>query len=226
MISHILRSEFILNKKVLLMFLVMVVALAVIYPLLLDASPKVVLGASAVYLSFFPASALARQSKFKADVVICSLPVTRNKLVIGKYLFTALLFCGGLVLISCILLALPGRQYALADVLSANRVVNFLFAVGAASALLIPLILRFGFTGILIFVLGLNVLTVILFVLTYLKLIGNLLDFFFRGLPAAVASLRNAMGAPWYHLLVLLATCLLWGASMVISQKIYARKEL
>jgi len=177
MIGHILRSEFILNKKILLFFLVMVIGLTIIYPLLLGSPPGVVFGITAVYLSFLPASILARQSKFKADAVMCALPVTRNKLVIGKYVFTVILFCIGVLLLVIILIILPGRQYSLSDIINADRLVNIFFAVGAVSGVLIPLILRFGYTGILVFVLGLNILTVMLFVLTYLKKIGNMLDF-------------------------------------------------
>ena len=204
----------------------MMLAITIIYPLLFDAPPKVVLSITAIYLSFLPASILARQSKFKADSTMCILPVTRNTLILGKYIFTAMLFAVGIILFVLIFLALPGQQYSFNDIINADRFVNVVLAVCSVSAVLIPLILRFGYTGILVFVLGLNILTVIMFVLTYLKLIRDMLNFIFEDFPSAIVAFRNIVGAPGYHLLVLCAAGLLWAASLKISQKIYAGKEL
>ena len=226
MISHILYSEFVLNKKTLYFFFAMVIAIAVIYPLLFDVPPGVTLTISAIYLSFLPVSFLAKQSKFKADATMCVLPVTRNMLVLGKYVFTMILFLIGLALFVLIFLVLPGSKFSLADGIDAYKLVNVAFAVGVVSSVLIPLIIRFGYMGVLGFILGANILTVVIFLLTYLKLINNALSFIIEGVPSAFNSFRDTLGTPGYHLLMLCATALIWCGSLKLSQALYTRKEL
>ena len=224
MIWKIVRSEIILNRRVMLFNLALAVAMAAAYALLLDGAGAVVASASIAVPA--QAALLVRSSKFHADATECALPVSRNQLVAGKLLTVALLMavCALLVLSTALLVPHPG--FTNAELLRPDRLATLLLLVTLVSSALVPLILRFGFLGVLLLVLALNVALVILLVLTAAGVIGDALRFMFRDLPAAVAAFRTAAGFPRFHLGCLAAAAVLCFGSLELSQLIYRRKEL
>ena len=220
----LIKSEFILNKKTLLTNGLMFSAMIIIYPLII---PEVgtVFAMMGILLGMYPAILLARQSKFKADDTICTLPITRRQLILGKYAFMGLSIIVGFLFFMILLLILPYIQFAKSELFNADILVNVLFAVSLICGLLTPLIVQFGFMGVMYFVLGLNMFTVVVFILTSLGLIPNALDFFFRDLPQAFRNLRLSLGAPGYHLLTIGIAICVGFLSLKLSQRLYERKE-
>ena len=224
MISKVVRSELILNRRAILYNAAMLVAMAVAYALLLE-GPGAVL---AVAVIIVPAQAvpLVRASKFRADATACALPVTRDQLVAGKLLAVLVVMAVGFALVLGVALVAPHPGFTTAEVLHPDRLATLVLLMALVSSLLAPLMLRFGFLGILVLVLGLNLLTVIVFVLTAAGVIRSALDFLFRDLPRAAAGFREAAGFPGFHLGALAAACLSGYLSLKVSQRVYRRREL
>jgi hypothetical protein len=224
MVANIIRSEFILNKNILLLFLSEIVAFTIIYVILMN-SGTAVLALAALLTGILPAAALARQSKFKAEDMICSLPVTRNRFILGKFAFIGILMLISICIAYFIVAVMPHEGFATKEILHPDVLVNTLIAMSLLAGFLVPLVISFGFMGMMILILGVNLITVGIFVLTFLKLIDNGLDFVFRDIPAAFSSLRATMGAPYYHLLLLGCAVLVGFLSLKISQFAYQRKD-
>ena len=224
MVAKIIRSEFILNRNTLLVFLAEIVAFVIIYIILMS-SETAVLALATIFIGVLPASVLSRQSKFKADNMICSLPVTRNRFILGKYSFVGILTLGFLCIVYIIVALMPHEGFSTREILQPDKIANTLFAIALVAGVLLPLVIRFGFTGLLILFLGLNLITVVIFALTYLKLINNALDFIFSSIPSAFSTLKAALGTPYYHLVFIGAAVIIGFASLKISQLIYRRRE-
>ena len=224
MVAKIIRSEFILNKNILFIFLAEIVAFTLIYIILMS-SGTAVLALAAILIGILPAAALARQSKFKADDMICSLPVTRNRLILGKFAFIGILMLISLCIVFIIVAIMPNKGFSIKDILQPDAIAITLFAMALIAGFLVPLVINFGFMGMMMLFFGLNLITVAIFVLTFLKLIDNGLDFIFRDIPAAFMSLRAAMGSPYYHLLLIGCAVLVGFMSLKTSQFAYGRKE-
>jgi len=79
--------------------------------------------------------------------------------------------------------------------------------------------------GVLVLVLALNLAGVVILVLTSLRVIGDALDFVFRRIPAAFVELREGLGAPGYHLLLVAIAGALVALSWWASKRLYERKE-
>lgn len=85
MYYNLVRSELLLNKRLIFVYIAMVAAVSALYPLLVP-EISVTFALGTVYLALLPATLMARQSKFRADSVVCTLPVSRTQIIIGKYL--------------------------------------------------------------------------------------------------------------------------------------------
>jgi hypothetical protein len=223
-ISRIIRSEIILNWKVVLFYGALGVAMTATYALMLK-NPGAIIAAAAILLPT-QAVLLTRSSRYHADATECALPVSRDELILGKYLTVIATMLLAFVLVLATVIVVPHPEFATSDVLNPDRLATLVVLVGLISSLLVPLILRFGFMGIMVLILGLNVITVIVFVLTAARVIGNALHFVFHDVPAAVAAFRSSVGFPWFHLGALAVACGLSYASLKVSQLIYRRREL
>jgi len=224
MYRTIIRSEYLLSGKLIAVYIAMVVLVSVIYPMLV---PEIGMTYAliTVYLAFIPAGFLGRQSKFRADSAVCSLPISRSQIVIGKYLFSYALIGVEFVVFLLILAVLPFTSFTAAEVFDPTRMVNAVFAITLVCAFLMPLIMRYGFAGIMVFLLVVNVLTVALFALTAVGAINNVLEFLFEGIPGYLRDVRARFGAPGYHLAMLAVSAVAICLSALVSIGVYARRD-
>ncbi len=161
MVAKIIRSEFILNKNMILLFAAEIVALTVVYRVLIPGGgPIMMLGA--ILGGTLPASILARQSKFRANAVTCCLPFTRSKLILGKYASMGIQMVGSLIIIVALMLVLPDQEFSTRGALNADKLVNMVFATAMIAGILAPLVIYYGFMGIMVLFLGLNLVTLAL----------------------------------------------------------------
>ena len=224
MYYNLVRSEFYLNKRLIYVYVAMVVAVSALYPLLVP-EIGVTFALGTVYLAMLPATLIARQSKFRADSIICTLPVTRKQIIVGKYLFAYIFTAIELLLFLTILIVAPFDGFGFRTVLEPDRIVNSLFTIVLIGSVLMPLIMRFGFTGVLVLLLGINVITVILFALTATGVVNDAIGFVIREIPRFVRGVRAYVGAPSYHLLLLATSAVVAFLSLTTSVRVYQKRE-
>ena len=225
MIATVMVSELLLARRNLLIRGAMVVAMAAAYPFLV-LNPGVVLAVAVLMMGIIPAALLARPDKFKADATTCSLPVTRAALVTGRYLLMWTLSAAGLVVFLLVSVATPHGQYPLSSLITADSLINALLGIAVTSALIAPAALRYGFSGLMGMMIGLNVLTVLVFIRTALGLIRGGLTFVFEEIPAAFAALRSTLGSPGYHLSAAAVAALVSWASLLLARRLFQHREL
>ena len=224
MTMNILRLELLLNRKLILVYLLMVIAVAVIYPLIVS-EIGIAFTLGVVYVAMLPSMFLARHAKFKADDSICVLPITRRGFISATYLFVFTMSAVFFALFLLGLIAIPKPGFTVSEVFSADRLAGAILAISIVASILLPFIIRFGYTGVFVFILVLNLLTVVLFLLTSIGIVDNALDFAFRTVPEWFRSMRRSLGTPKYHLISLAMSAAAVGISMLASIHIYSRKE-
>ncbi len=129
------------------------------------------------------------------------------------------------VLFLLILIVAPFDGFVFRAVLEPDRIVNSIFTIVLVGAVFMPLIMRFGFTGILVLLLGINVLTVILFALTATGVVTDAIGFVFTEIPEYVRKVRALFGAPGYHLSLLTISLIVALLSITASVGIYKKRE-
>lgn len=224
MYARLIRSELLLNRTTVLLYLAMTVAVSTLYPLVIP-DAWVTYAIAAAFLGFLPATILARQSKFQADAVICTLPVSRRQLVIGKHLFVLLLTAIEFSLFFVVLGLMPVPGYGFRIVFNPTWMINTWCVIVWICSCLIPLVIRYGYGGVMGLMLGMNLLLVIVFALTASGLIGNALDFLFQTVPGAFSRLRSTLGTPGYHGAMLASAAIAAIASILASIRAYGRRE-
>ena len=225
MITQLLRLEYVFNKKMLVFSGIMIFALSAIYPMLI---PKVSISFAigAVYLGLLPVSLIAKASKFQVEGTICCLPVTRKEIVISKYLFIGATAAVCYIVFLAILIIAPFPGYSAGDVVRLDPIVNSLLAIILVGSFILPLVLRYGYNGVMYFILGLNLLTVLAFMFTAIGGATDILDFVFREIPRGFRSVRATLGAGGYFLTATAVGTAAIFASLAVSARLYARKEM
>jgi hypothetical protein len=120
---------------------------------------------------FLPVSLITRESKFNAAALTCSLPVTRREIVRARYVLAIGL---GLFLVAVgitVGLICPWSHLAVAKLLAARTLLLALTMIVIEVALLLPLLLRFGWIGIIALLIAMQVVGVVALVLS--RLLGR-----------------------------------------------------
>ena len=77
MLRNLLIQDTLFNKRILLMYAVLLPVFFILYPLLVDHAGMVV-GSCFAYLGILPATIMGREHRFRTSAITCSLPVTRT----------------------------------------------------------------------------------------------------------------------------------------------------
>jgi len=225
MLLDVLRFDVLLNRKILLLnvaiFLVFLLFMA--HDAKIPAREYAVIGA--LMFSFTALSILSREDKFKARVLLCSLPVPRRQIVLARY---SLAIGAGLagIAIACGLAALPSAQVVTKDATVWSVLTPALVTVAIANAVLLPFTIRFGMVGILVFLAGAQVLGLIaLAASSFARRRLHLGDIIGR-FGSALHDLERTTGATTFGALVALLLLAALAISCRISIAIYERQEL
>src|SRR5512136_771667 len=106
---------------------------------------------------FLPVTVIVREGKFHAAALTCSLPVTREEIVRARYgLSIGLGLCLMAVAIAVGLLC-PWSRLAAAKLVAPQALLLALTMIVLEVALLLPLLLRFGWIGIIVLLIALQV---------------------------------------------------------------------
>jgi len=219
------RRELILNKNLIIMFLVYVSVLG-IWASLQKIPSKMVIMLFSFIVPMLSLSLQAREDKFKAWVSTCSLPTTRNTLIKARF-FTIWIFTFTALLYAVVVGALiPGNQAMLAQLLTLKTLFLCLFFISLCLALLLPFIIRFGIVGIMIFLVAAQVLGIVFLMLT--RLTGRNENFFRSFLNLIIDGIKylfNHQGTLLFYFTIILAAAALNLFSLKISQFLLARKD-
>jgi ABC-2 type transport system permease protein len=108
--------------------------------------------------ALLPLTLFAREDKFKAEAFSLSLPVTRRDLILSRYVMgwiSMLVMYGSASVLSVLI---PGTKLAISTVFLPKTVLMALAFMTLIFGTLMPLFTRFGFVGLMIFLVALQVL--------------------------------------------------------------------
>ncbi len=114
--------------------------------------------------ALLPLTIFAREDKFKAETFSLSLPVTRRDLILSRYVMAWLCMLVMYGSASVLSVFIPGTKLAVSTVFLPKTVLMALFFMTLIFGTLMPLFTRFGFTGLMIFLVALQVLGIFLVV--------------------------------------------------------------
>lgn len=180
---------------------------------------------SAILCALLPVSVVAREDKFKAAPLTCSLPVTRRAMVQARYALAGA--CGLVGTAGALALAVlwPWGHFAASDVLDLGTILFAFTAVVVIASLLMPFVFRFGLFGLIWLLVGLQVVGVAATLAAMLSGPGTVRPAF-RALGRLVAGLHTRLGDPATAVVALLGLAALAAVSMQVSVVLSERRDL
>lgn len=222
---NLIFKDLILNKRYLLGIGIFYVAYLGFFGSRLN-SPRLALMIGAFMSALLPLLNYTREDKFKAALLSCSLPSTRQQIVRSRYVLSWLLMIAVYVLIVPAVAFFPGGKLGLASLVNVHSVFLYLAVVTLVFAVLMPLLLRFGLVGMFVFLIGMQVLGLVVMVLESRKLVHLDLGGVVSRIAAGLRSLNAALGSPAYFALLFAGLVLLNLASLACSTFLFKRKDL
>jgi hypothetical protein len=226
----LIRKELIFNRNNLLIILAIMTAflMFIYYYQVKNFSPRALLLFSAFYIGATLCITLeAREDRFKMAPLTCSLPYNRKTIVAARFALTWLLMLAGLIYSLALSAVLPFCKANLGQALNLKTILISLLLLTLIFALMLPLTIRFGIMGVILFLVFTQLLGVVSLLVGMFLKSGR--ASFFLPLKAAFRGLRYLTGPQSTtadFILVGAAIILLNAASLVISQALYARRDL
>jgi len=169
----------------------------------------------------------SREAKCKTAALTCSLPYRRKTIVAARFALTWILMLAALIYTSLLAAVIPFSRLDMGQALSLKFILVSLLILSVIFALLLPFTIRFGVMGVIIFLVAIQLMGVVTLFLASLLRSGraDLLS----PLSAAIRGLKYLAGpqSTAAHLVLAGAAILLLNAvSLVVSQALYARRDL
>jgi len=224
-----LRRDLILHRRALLPAALIFAAFQVYFVIAIQ-HPTLWLVFTCVYLSFFTVIPPNRDDRFGATAWSCTLPLSRADVVRGRYVtgwaLAAALFVTALALATFV----PGSKIPPAVFMDPDRLLLAAAVATFIIALLLPFALRFGFIGVMLVAVALQIAAALLFVVAKITGGQNSVEggiaAAFRALAAGVAALRATLSVPVFQLTLLLTLVLVNWLSYRFSVALFRRRDL
>jgi len=178
---------------------------------------------AAFMFTLLPLSVVSREDKFKAAGFRISLPVTRRDHVLSRYLFGWAIMIPLFAAMIAVALVLPGGKLTASSLLTTRFLLQALAYMTLIFGGLMPLIFRFGMTGLLAFLVGLQLLGVVAMLISHDSV---------RLIKAAIGAVGNSIAAaesvfgPAGSVLAVTAVLLALNAlSFAVSLALFKKKE-
>lgn len=223
----ILRLEYLFSRRQVLIVLAFFSAYFAYMAGRID-SPRlfIVMTSLMVGLSM-PFVILGREDKFKTAALVCSLPVRRSTVVLGKYAATWIAIGLGLAYALVLTSVLPFSKIAVAEVLSLKTLLVCAFLISLVFAVILPFTLRFGLTGVIILLVGTQLLGIVALVLAQLsRMPNNPLRLLIRAVERGLRALLYHEPTAAFLLTILAAVVAINALSMLVGWALYARRDL
>jgi len=190
-----------------------------------DLDPGMVLAVGALMAAFTPVSVAAREERFRSASLTACLPVSRVRIVLARYL-GAWILLAAVAAASVGLLALIRGPAVLPALLGPRSAFAALTAYTLALGIMMPLVQRFGFTGVLVALVALQLLGLVALVATMLLPGRPWISEAVRAIRALADLFRSRLGAAAAGVLFALALAAVNLASLGVAVAQYRRKEL
>ena len=180
-------------------------------------APMMLLGISCVWASVIPIILFTREDRFRAVAWLCSLPVTRGDIVRARYIAAWVFMSAALLFVMLLLAFLPGSDISPARVFSWGTIFFVLGFLTFVTSVLLPFTIRYGFMGVLIFLVGAQVLGALVLVITTISRKGgeakrNLIREAIRGVSDTLMSLKDFLSpTPYFVLLAVVFIAINYG---------------
>lgn len=106
---------------------------------------------TALMMAFFPLTILTREDLAKASAAVCYLPVSRRDIVRARVLLSWLLMVGGTLVFFAFASLAPGSRVGGGGLFSPALLFLALGMLVVVAALMLPFTIRFGFMGLIAF---------------------------------------------------------------------------
>jgi len=222
----LVRLEFLLSRRVLLTTFILFSAVFVYLACWSDSPNQFIGFVSLVTGLAIPVTFEGREDRFRTSVLLCSLPARRSDIVRAKYTMTWAVMAGALVY-ALLIAALPFSKIPLAQVINPKGLLLLVFFLSFFFAFQLPLTTRFGFKGIMIGLVGLQVLGVLGFV--FVDLFGgkrNPLRVVFLAVEKFFRTIVRLEPTAGNLLLLGAAIVALNAGSFLVARALYARRDL
>jgi len=183
---------------------------------------------ASLMMFFLPVTVFTREDLAKSAAATCVLPVGRNEVVRARFLLSWLLMLTGVALAQTLGTVLPGSVVGGGVLFAPGHVVLALVTVGLASSLLLPFVIRFGFMGIIIFLVSTQGLGIVFMLLAMsgsrgaTRPIADVVAW----IRASLAAAKAGAGAPLFYVGLLAVVAVVGWTSYRVSVALYRRKEL
>lgn len=157
MLLRLLRRDLLLHGRMLLISYAIFLAFEAYFALRVS-SARFWLTAAAIYASFLSITVFAREDKFGSSAWTCTLPVRRSQIVRARFAAAWLLVAAALATGAAMAALLPGTRVVLAEIFRPATLLSAATAVTLVVALMLPFLIRFGLLGIMIFLVGIQLL--------------------------------------------------------------------
>jgi hypothetical protein len=223
---NLIRKELILNRTNILIFGGMVAAYAVYMPLR-KVSSGFLMVSIGVILAFLSISIQAREDRFKGGALSCSLPTSRTQLILARYVIGWLMMATGIFLTIAILLMIPGGLTIIHSLLTLKSLVLWLFIISLVFCLILPFTMRFGFIGVMVFLVSVQLLGILmLFVAQIFRGKTDAIRALINGISGLVRTLKAGLGESGFLLFGVLLILIMNVFSFFISRHLFVRRDL
>ncbi len=224
---NLLRLEFFFNRKWLTIVFFMFTGYFAwaVYQM---SSPKAVLVIISGMLGLVVSMGFqVREDKFKTAALVCSLPLRRSDIVLGKFTATWTVLVVGFIYTLGLIAVLPFSKISVGEIVTLKFVLISLALISLIFGLLMPFTIRFGMVGIIIFLVGSQVLGILLLLIT--RIFGNRRNFLgaiIQGIEGFLRFILNHEADPVF-LAVLAASILVFnGTSFFLARALYVRRNI
>jgi hypothetical protein len=186
-------------------------------------NPGVISVFGAFLYSIIPLLVFSREDKFKAAAFNLSLPVNRKEFLLARYLSGWLLMLALYMGTSLLTISVPGTKLGPSAVFQVKTLLTVLAFMGILFAALMPFVVAYGWTGLIAFLVFLQVLGIILMLLITAS--RPVLTAVITGVKQAVAAAQSALGPGGFAAALIVLLVLLNLGSFKVSVFLFNRKE-
>jgi len=226
-LRHLIRFEVLLSRKALLIMLGIFAPFFVWAAAYLPSARFYIVMTSLFMGLSLPAGVHGREDKFKTTALLCSLPVRRSSVLLAKFTASWLIMGGGFLFATAVVVLSPLSKFPLGEFLKAREVLLALGLTSLGFAFVLPFIIRFGVTGLIIGLVIAQLFGVLFFVTALI--FGretNLLRSVLRAVIEGLRSLFHREATPGYLALLAAAVIAINAGSFFLARALYLRREL
>jgi len=144
--------------------------------------------------SLMATTIVAREDKLRTSATLASLPVSRRTLVQARYVVAYVVGTATYLVVAAMAAMLPWSVQDSAELFEVKTVLLAVTLASMAIALLMPVVLRFGLVGVLVFLGAFQVVGVVLFVALEFFGIRSGARLFFGTIERGVVALYSGLG--------------------------------